>query len=115
MNTVVTNPIEFDRQCRRAFAMVEAEVRQAATRATTKMAVLLQETSDDKAPVVTGQLKRSSRAIAAATVAEAEVGYEAPYAAHVHENMEGRRPKFLEKAVLQVGPRFVELVVKELR
>jgi hypothetical protein len=70
-------------------------------------------------PVITGRLRASVTPVKPKIMSRHEVrgavGYHAFYAAYVHEHMEGRRPKFLEKAVLSVGPRLAVCVLKELQ
>jgi hypothetical protein len=118
LQLTILNEQAFAASLGKALQQIEREVVQATARAATQTAAQVQEESNHNAPVVTGRLVRSSQAVsaqAAGASATAEVGYTAPYAAHVHENMEGRKPKFLERAVLAVGPRLRPLVIKELQ
>jgi len=115
----IKNEQEFRRGLDKAILLLQQEILRASGRAASQTAGLVQEESDRNAPVVTGRLVRSSVAVAAVPTSpetvKAGVGYTAPYAARVHEDMEGRKPKFLERAVLSVGPRFRQIALKELR
>jgi hypothetical protein len=114
----IANQAQFNRGLERALAQINLQVLQACARGATQTAALVQDQSQVNVPVITGRLKASSVAVSAVIEgnrAKAAVGYTAPYAATVHENLEGRKPKFLERAVLAVGPRLRTLVVKELR
>lgn len=114
----IENRAQFERGLEKALAGIERQVLQACARGATQTAALVQDESQVNVPVITGRLKASSVAVSAVIEgkhAKAKVGYQAPYAAYVHEHMEGRKPKFLERAVLAVGPRLRTLVVKELR
>jgi len=114
----IVNQAQFDRGLQRALAGINQQVLQACARAATETAAAVQDESQRNVPVITGRLKNSSVASSAVITgnrAKAKVGYQAPYAAQVHENLEGRKPKFLERAVLAVGPRLRPLAIKELR
>jgi len=114
----IQNEAQFKRGLEKALAGINLQVLQACARAATETAALVQDESQRNVPVITGHLKNSSVAVSAViegSRAKAKVGYQAPYAAQVHENLEGRKPKFLERAVLAVGPRLRPLAIKELR
>ena len=75
--------------------------------------------SNQNAPIDTGALvdsshKDDSPAIDTSSASEI-VGYSVVYAARVHENMQAKKPKFLERAVLSVGPSLRENAIKELK
>lgn len=74
--------------------------------------------SNQEAPIETGALVDSSHKDDSPAVTDRSasefVGYGVPYAAVVHENMRGKKPKFLERAVMSEGPSLRENVIKEL-
>jgi hypothetical protein len=118
MMLVATNLPEVGAAIDHALAQQMDEVMDAVERALNTTAEDVMVESNDNAPGVSGRLKKSAITGFAATefgTSKVEVGYTAPYAAHVHEDMEGRKPKFLEKAVMAVGPSLRENVIKELK
>jgi len=118
MIIVATNLPEVGAAIDRALAQQMDEVQDAVERALNTTAEDVMAESNDNAPGVSGKLKNSAVNGFAATAfgtSKVEVGYTAPYAAHVHEDMEGKKPKFLEKAVMSVGPSLRDNVIKELK
>jgi hypothetical protein len=118
MILVATNLPEVGGAIELALAKYLNEVMDAAERALNTTAEDVMAESNDNAPKGTGKLVNSGITGFADTAfgtSKVEVGYTAPYAAHVHEDMEGRKPKFLEKAVMSVGPSLRANVIKELQ
>jgi len=117
MNIVVTNMAEIEAGLREALRSYAEQVTAAAALGVTETARLVLDDSNGLAPFVTGALIESGHADEAAVIgssAVAEVGYSVPYAAMAHEDMQGRHPKFLEKAVMGVGPEMRNIVLKAI-
>lgn len=79
---------------------------------------LLLDESNRIAPIETGDLIRSGRAVANGD--EAAVGYSSPYAARQHEELgyrhdAGRQAKFLESSLRRHSERIVDAVAEEIR
>lgn len=118
MNIVVTNMSRVEQGIDEALRAYNEYIVRACLEATRKTAADVMDEARGDTPVETGHLVRSAKTsdpVRERDSATTEVGYTAEYAAHVHENMEGRRPKFLERAVISVGPRLRHTVVKEIR
>ena len=118
MYLVATNMPEVGRAIDSALLKYRDEIIRVCMDAVQETAYDVVEEAKAMTPVDTGTLQRSAQAGGPWRqweTAEAEAGYTAPYAAKVHEDMEGRMPKFLEKAVISVGPRLRRYVVKGLR
>jgi hypothetical protein len=93
------------------------EVVEATGRASWDTSVEVMADAKSQTPVDTGRLLASAEVggpYVENESASSEVGYTAPYASIVHEDMQGRHPKFLENAVMAVGPRLRNAVLKEL-
>jgi len=118
MAIVALNLPEVEKGIEKALQYYHEQVLEACAKAVDETATEVLAESDDTAPVDTGALVESSKKETPPEVtndsAREEIGYTAPYAAHVHEYMQGKKPKFLEKAVMSVGPRLRENVIKEL-
>ena len=87
-----------------------------------KMAAAVIGRSQALAPVKTGALKGSGTQTPAemhGTSITAEVGHNVDYAAAVHERLDAKHPqgqaKFLETAMNEKAPRFVEIVGAEVK
>ncbi|WP_338856948.1 hypothetical protein WDY80_05080 [Gordonia hongkongensis] len=79
---------------------------------------LLLDESNRLAPIETGDLIRSGRAVADGE--EAAVGYNSVYAARQHEELgyrhdDGREAKFLEKALHRNADRINDAIADEIR
>ena len=79
---------------------------------------LLLDESNRIAPIETGDLIRSGRAIANSE--EAAVGYNSVYAARQHEELgwrhdSGREAKFLEKSLNRHSDRILDAIAEEIR
>jgi len=97
---------------------VLALIEEAVERGLQAGADLLLDESNRMAPIETGDLIRSGRAVANAD--EAAVGYNTPYAARQHEDLSyrhdsGREAKFLEKALNRNADRIIDAVADEIR
>jgi len=117
MAIVALNLPEVERGIEKALQQYHEQVLEACAKAVDETATDVLAESDKTAPVDTGALVASSQKTppeVTGSSAKEEIGYTAPYAAHVHEYMEGKKPKFLEKAVMNVGPSLRENVIKEL-
>jgi len=102
----------------RAVQSYAEQVVRASMAATWETGVDVLEEAKSETPVITGELYRSAEVdgpVRTGMSALSDVGYTAPYSAYVHENMQGQKPKFLEKAVISVGPRLREYTLKELK
>lgn len=89
-----------------------------AERALQAGADLLLDESNRIAPIETGDLIRSGRAIANSD--EAAVGYNSVYAARQHEELgwrhdAGRQAKFLESSLRRHSDRIVDAMAEEIR
>lgn len=89
-----------------------------AERALQAGADLLLDESNRIAPIETGDLIRSGRAVANSD--EAAVGYNSVYAARQHEELgwrhdAGRQPKFLESSLRRHSDRIVNAMAEEIR
>ncbi|MDH3021547.1 hypothetical protein QEN41_16315 [Gordonia alkanivorans] len=97
---------------------VLALIEEAVERGLQTGADLLLDESNRLAPIETGDLIRSGRAVAAEE--EAAVGYNTPYAIRQHEDLSyrhdsGREAKFLEKALHRNADRIIDAVADEIR
>jgi len=118
MFLVATNMSQVGRAIDSALLKYKDEIVKVCMDATQETAYDISEEARTITPVQTGTLLRSAMAGGPWRVwdtAESEAGYTAPYAGKVHEDMEGHMPKFLEKAVISVGPRLRRHVVKGLK
>jgi hypothetical protein len=119
MQVVVLNLPEVERGIEKALKSYQRQIVDACAEAVDETAQNVIDESNVLAPVDTGALVDSSHKDDSPEMtdhsAEEQIGYNARYAAHVHEYMQGKKPKFLEKAVMNVGPTLRENVVKELK
>jgi hypothetical protein len=74
-------------------------VQRTVVQALTRIGVKVKADAVKNAPVITGNLRGSGYMRVDRDDLYVLVGFGAFYAAFVHENMEGRSPKFLERAV----------------
>jgi len=118
MYLVIENKAEIDRAIEEALEHYQHEVVKACAVAVKETSEAVLEESKKNTPVETGELLDSAveeEVEVTAKSASENIGYTAPYAGFVHENLTAKKPKFLERAVMSVGPSLRENVVKELR
>lgn len=118
MMIVAENLEEVQDAIAEALEAMAREVVEASGRASWDTAVEVMADAKSQTPVDTGRLLASAEVggpYVENESASSEVGYSAPYAAIVHENMEDRHPKFLENSVMAIGPRLRNAVLKELK
>ena len=123
LEVVVLNWPEVNRGIEAALKDYQRQVVEATSEAIDVTSEEIIDEAKSQTPVDTGELvgsaHRDTPPAVTGTKAEAEVGFNAPYAGYVHENMKARHdkggPKFLERAVMSVGPSLRENVLKELK
>jgi hypothetical protein len=97
---------------------VMALLNAAGARGVSRGADMIAETSQDRVPVQTGELKRSQQTVAEGL--QAVVGYTDSKAVGAHENLavnlrNGKEAKFLEKAANERREDIVRAIAEELR
>lgn len=95
-----------------------ALIEEAVARGLQAGADLLLDESNRLAPIETGDLIRSGRAVA--DEEEATVGYNTPYAVRQHEDLSyrhdaGRQAKYLETALNHNADRIIDTIADEIR
>jgi hypothetical protein len=115
---IVQNMAQVSAAIDRAVQQYAEQIVRASMAATWDTAVDVLDDAKGETPVITGNLRSSAKVqgpVREGMSAASDVGYTADYAAYVHEDMQGRQPKFLEKAVMAVGPRLRGYTLKELQ
>jgi len=120
MKIEITNMSEFNAKLNQAMDQIQDNVVNAMAAGTTETGAEVLDEAKATCAVVTGEMRDSGtqeQTVKKKAEAETTVGFKAVYSAYVHENFAGtsKKPKFLEKAVMSVGPRLTQNVVKNYK